>query len=246
MKVRCSRQAMLLALLFLAALAAKEVTYLLEYKYLNKVSAYHHYIQGTIERTGEVERIHLQFVRNEQFTASGEKQYLLKEWGEKYQGSQLDFSELGLPGPGERLEKVVDRLGRVGSVLRYMQGHRYYLNWMVFPDHPLAAGASWKYEYPLVFDAFGKSVRAKCELNYTLEKAMAYKKYFAAKILAQGVCRGQEDTAEVQYGFDAKIYFDIDQGREIDYQTNLSWAKADTAKHLKETAQLEIYSILEK
>jgi hypothetical protein len=246
MKIRRSGQAAFLTFLVLAALAAKEPVYLLEYKYLDKTSAYHHYIQGSIERKGEVERVHLQLVRNAQFTASGEKQYLLKEWGEKYQGSQVDFSELGIPGPGERVEKVMDRLGRVGSVLRYMPGHRYYLNWVVFPDHPLAAGASWKYEYPLVFDVFEKAVRTKCEINYTLEKVMAYKKFFAAKILVQGACRGQDGAAEMQYGFDGKLYFDIDQGREIDYQTNLSWAKADTEKHLKETARLEIYSILEK
>jgi hypothetical protein len=246
MKKALSSQILVLALAALCLVAAKELKYLLEYKYLNKVSTYHHYLEGTIERKGEMENIHLQFMRNSELKPGNDNKLVLTEWGEKYQGSQMDFSELGLPSPGEKIERMVDKLGRVGTVLRYLQGHRYYLGWLVFPDHAIGVGNSWKYNYPLVFDALGKSVKTKCEINYTLDKVLVYKKRNTAKILAQGICTGADPGGEVSYGFDSKIFFDIDQGREIDYQTTVTWTKANNSRNAREAAKIEIYSILEK
>jgi len=235
--------AVLGASLLVAAGAAR---FTLAYAYLDKVSSYHHYLQGSIERKGEVEKIHLQFIRNSQFSASGDKKLWLREWGEKYQGSMMALSEVGLPGQAEKIERLVDKLGRVDSVLRYPQGNIYYLNWLFFPDHPIAAGANWNYKYPLVFDLFGKQVQTNCAMNYTVDKVMVYKKRRAAKIIGTGACHTADATSELQYGFDGKFYFDLDQGREIDYQLNVSWSKADSLKGLKELAKIEIYSILEK
>ena len=246
MKITPASKILLLALAAVGLVAAKEPKYLLEYKYLNKASIYHHYIEGTIERKGEVENIHVQFMRNSELKPESDNKLVLSEWGEKYQGSRLDFSELGLPNPGEKIERVADKLGRVGTVLRYLQGHRYYLNWLVFPGHPIAVGDSWKYNYPLEFNALGKPVKTKCEINYTLDRVLAYKKRFCAKIIAQGTCAGSTASAEVSYGFNSKIFFDIDQGREVDYQATVTWTKADNTRNAREAAKIEIYSILEK
>jgi len=218
----------------------------LEYGYLDKVSSYHHYIEGSIEGSGVVDKAHLQFIRNSQLAGFGQKKYVLREWGEKYQGSQMNLSEIGLPGPSEKVEKVVDKLGRVESVFRYSEGHRYYINWLVFPDHPVPVGNSWKYSYPLRFDVFGKTVKADCQMEYTLDKLMVYKKRRSAKIIIHGNCNAQDPTTELQYGFEGKGFFDLSQGREIDYQINISWAKKDSAKNFKEVARIELYSILEK
>jgi len=231
------------AIMFLAAAPG---LFKLAYNFVNKASSYHHYIEGSIERKGETQKLHLQFIRNGQLSSSGDREYMLREWGEKYQGSRMDLSEIGLPNPGEKLERVIDQMGRVKSALRYSAGHRYYLNWLVFPDHPVPAGKNWNYKYQLLFDVFGKPLRADCEILYTLDKVLAYKKHYAAKILAQGNCKAQDQTTEMQYGFNGKSFFDLDQGREIDYQFNISWLKADGSKNLREIARIELYSILEK
>lgn len=218
----------------------------LNYGYLEKISSYHHYIEGSIEGMGMVDKIHLQFIRNSQLTAFSQNKYLLREWGEKYQGSQMNLPAIGLPGPAEKIEKVVDKPGRVESVFRYSEGNRYYINWLVFPDHPVPAGNSWNYSYPLNFDVFGKTVRAECKMEYTLDKLLVYKKRHSAKILVHGNCSAQDLTTELQYGFEGKSFFDLIQNREIDYQINVSWVKKDTSKNLKEVARIEVFSILEK
>ena len=129
---------LILACLLFLAPAQPRVS--LEYSYLDKVGSYHHYIEGTIEGGGVADKIHLQFIRNSQMAGFGMKKFVLREWGEKYQGSQMNLSGIGLPGPSEKVEKVVDKLGRVESVFRYSEGHRYYINWLVFPDHPVPVG----------------------------------------------------------------------------------------------------------
>ena len=240
-------RAILLLGLGLVTLAPSSATkYELVYDYLGKTSVYHQYLQGTIEGKAGPEKIHLQFLRNAQITALAGNKYLLKEWGQKYQGSQINFSEFDLPGPGEQLERTVTKYGKVTSVMRYLKGHRYYFRWLVFPEKPIEPGKDWSYDYPINFDVFGKSVRSKCTVNYTLERVMNYKKHLSAKILAQGQCAGRQGPAQLHYDFENKIFFDIDQGREVDYQINLTWTKSDSKKNLQESAKIEIYSILEK
>jgi hypothetical protein len=235
-----------LVLVCLVFLAPSPARVSLEYGYPDKISGYHHYIEGAIEGGGVVDKIHLQFVRNSQFSTFSQKKFLLREWGEKYQGSQMSLPEIGLPGPGDKVEKVIDRLGRVESVFRYSAGSRYYINWLVFTDHPMPVGSSWNYSYPLSFDVFGKTVKAECQMEYTLDKLLVYKKRHCAKILIHGNCSAQDPTTEFQYGFEGRSFFDLSQGREIDYQLNISWVKKDSAKNLKEIARIELYSILEK
>jgi hypothetical protein len=246
MKRRPFPGVLLLALAGMFALSPGPARFSLEYNYPDKLSAYHHYIEGSIEGAGRADKIHLQFVRDSQMKGFSPKKLLLKEWGEKYQGSQMDLSELGLPGPSEKIERVIDKLGRVENVLKYSAGSRYYLNWLVFPDRPVSAGGIWKYSYPLNFEVFGKTLKAECQTDYALDKIMPYKKRRSAKIQLRGSCSGREGALEIQYGFEGKSFFDLDQHREIDYQLNITWVKSDAGRNLKETAKIELYSILEK
>jgi len=213
-----------------------------------KPVSYNTYLEGTLTRKAETRDIHLQFTRNWQLNRTKEDKYVLQEWVQKYQGSDFELAELGLPEPEIRVEKIMDRLGRIDKVNRYPKGHRYYLGLIVFPDHPVSAGNSWKYEDQLEFDFFGKSAPANCSVIYQLEKILVYRKYYrCAKILINGSCQSIPGSElKLDYRFNGKVFFDMDTGREIDYQLNYSWFKSDPSQNLQESARLELYSILEK
>ncbi len=248
MRTRPGKKALLLAALGLGAFAAGPNRVNLFYQVSAQPYSYNNYLQGTIERQGETLPVHLQFVRNWQMQKSGKDRYLLQEWGKKYQGGDFNFSEVGLPGPDERVERIMDALGRVDKVTRYPAGHRYYLNLLVFPDHPVAAGDTWKYEDRLNLNLFGKTVPCACAVAYQLENILLYRKNFrSAKILLNGSCRSAPGpNPELDYRFSGKIFFDLDRGRELDYQLNYSWVKSQPDQDLKDTANLELYSIFEK
>jgi len=218
------------------------------YQPSGKASIYNHYLEGSVLQNGESKNLHLQFTRNWQLKKSKGDKYLLQEWGQKYQGSDFNLSEAGLPGPEERVEKIIDSLGRVEKVARYPAGHRYYLNLLVFPDHPVSAGNSWKYDYQINFDFAGKTVPTSCQAIYQLEKILVYRtNYRCAKILINGFCRsGPDQELTIDYRFQGKVFFDLDQGREVDYQLSYSWSKTQPAQNLKEAVNLELYSLLER
>lgn len=209
------------------------------------------YVQGSIEQKSESKQVHLQFVRNWQLSKDKDDKLFLQEWGQKYQGTDIKLSELSLPGPDERVERVMDKLGRVEKVSRYPPGHRYYLNLLVFPAHPVSIGEKWKYDYQLNWDISDKTIPASCQIFYQLDKLSLYREeYYCAKILIQGSCQAYSGKNLVlDYRFQGKAFFDIENGREIDYQMSYSWTKSEQGANepaSSETTRLELYSIFEK
>jgi len=224
-----------------------EENYLLEYQPSSQIYLYHHYLQGRLESKKEASTVHLQFLRHWQLSESGQKKLLLREWGEKYQGSSFDLSQLGLPLPGERIERIIDRYGRVVKVMRYPEGHRYYLNLLVFPDHPVPVGKSWKYSYQVQFELYGRSVPGTCEILYTLDKVLDYKNQKSAKILIQARCQaGEQSTPQLDLSYQGKVFFDLTNKKEVDYLLKISWSKIEPEENQKEIANLELYSIFEQ
>ena len=229
------------------AYAQKENRYQLEYAPSKEVYVYHHYLLGQIEEKGESQAIHLQFLHKWNLSKAQENRYLLKEWGERYQGTSFDLSQLGLPCPGERVERIIDRWGRVDKVLRYPAGHRYYLNLLVFPDHPVPVGKSWEYPYKINFELFGRSIPGSCKIIYTLDKVLNYKKHFCAKILIEAKCQaGAENQPSIDMFWKGKAFFAIDEKREIDYKLKVSWIKINPEENYKEALNIELYSLLEE
>jgi len=229
------------------AFAQKESGYQLVYQPHSKIMVYRTYIQGSINRGESEEPVHIQFLLNRQLKIDEAGRYIYWQWGEKYQGSPFDFTELDLPLPGQRVEKVMDKLGRVEKVSRYLPGHRYYLNLLVFPEHPLSLPASWRYDYQLKFELADSSVPASCQIIYRLEKILNYKDYNCAKIQVQGLCQGGKPEDKMfSYQFQGRSYFDIENGQEVDNQINFSWLKLDKPNNLTESAKIELYTIMEK
>ena len=231
----------------ISALGSGEEKYLLEYQPSSRVYIYHHYLQGKVESKGEANTVHLQFLRHWNLSESESEKFLLREWGEKYQGTSFDLSQLGLPFPGERIERIIDRYGRVIKVMRYPEGHRYYLNLLVFPDHSVPVGKSWKYSYQIQFELFGRSVPGTCKILYTLDKVLKYKNKNCAKILIQARCQaGTQNTPQLDLAYQGKAFFDLENKKEVDYLLKIYWSKIDPEKNQKEIAELELYSIFEK
>jgi len=237
----------LLTILAGIALAQKESSYNLSYQPHPEVMIYRTYIQGGINRGENEEPVHIQFLLNRQLKKDEAGKYIYWQWGEKYQGSPFDFTELDLPLPGQRVEKVMDKFGRVEKVSRYLPGHRYYLNLLVFPEHPLFPPTNWRYDYQLKLELGNNSVSASCQVIYRLEKILNYKDYNCAKIQVQGLCQGgKPEDKMLSYQFQGRSYFDLENGQEVDNQINFSWLKVDKLNNLTESAKIELYTILEK